>query len=112
MIGTPAADDARADSTASLSALILAVPGVATLYPAASPVAQVVAAIGSAIAPGAVGPDTVLVSGDRIRVRIGVDGVEAAGEVCRRVYSVVREWAVSTGRSGFVVDVTAATIGG
>lgn len=53
-----------------------------------------------------------LVSGDRIRVRIGVDGVDAAGEVCRRVYDVVRDWAASTGRAGAVIDVTAATIGG
>lgn len=104
--------DAGADSTAALSALILEIPGVATLYPAASPVGQVVSAIGSALSAGEAAPDTVLVGGDRIRVRIGVDGVDAAGEVCRRVYDVVRDWAASTGRTGVIVDVTAATIGG
>ncbi|MBB2969349.1 hypothetical protein [Leifsonia aquatica] len=114
MSGTLATDGPAPDagSTAALSALILEVAGVATLYPAASPAGQVVAAIGSALTAGPADPGTVLVSGDRIRVRIGVDGVDAAGEVCRRVYDVVRDWAASTGRAGAVIDVTAATIGG
>ncbi|WP_025156329.1 hypothetical protein [Leifsonia aquatica] len=113
MSGTLATDGPGPDagSTAELAALILGVPGVATLYPAASPVGQVVAAIGSALGSGPADPGTVAVSGDRIRVRIGVDGIDAAAEVCRRVYDVVRDWAVSTGRADAVIDVTAATIG-
>lgn len=102
--------EAAEEPTAALAASILAVPGVDTLYPAAAPLARVATAIGSAIAPGAVQQEDVLVAGDRIRIRIGVDGVESAAEVCRRVYDVARAWASSSGRAGAVIDVTAATI--
>lgn len=117
MSATHASDETPADTLSDLSDHILGVPGVSMVYPAASPVSQVVSAIGAALAPGdadrADGADRVdiAVSDDRIRVRIGVDGVEPAGEVCRTVYAVVRAWADKTGRTGCVVDVTAATIG-
>lgn len=112
MSETRAADDASVEgSTAALVSSILAVPGVDTLYPAASPLGQVATAIGSALTTGAVQQEDVLVAGDRIRIRIGVDGVEPAAEVCRRVYDVASAWAASTGRAGAIIDVTAATIG-
>lgn len=120
MSATQAPDETPADTLTALSDHILGVPGVSTVYPAASPVSQVVSAIGAALTPGdterADGVDVaervdIAVSDDRIRVRIGVDGVEPAGEVCRTVYAVVRAWADRTGRTGCVVDVTAATIG-
>ncbi|MGJ4845551.1 hypothetical protein [Leifsonia sp. Le1] len=117
MSATHASDETPAETLSDLSDHILGVPGVSTVYPAASPVAQVVSAIGAALTPadadreGIADRVDIAVSDDRIRVRIGVDGVEPAGEVCRTVYAVVRAWADRTGRTGCVVDVTAATIG-
>lgn len=91
--------DGDVQTGTTLAAAVAAVPGVTRLYPAASLIGRVAGA----------GED-VAISGERIRIRLGVAPEDAAAQVCRRVYEVARAWARDAGMSDAVIEVTAAGI--
>ncbi|WP_025156937.1 hypothetical protein [Leifsonia aquatica] len=90
--------DEHVDATPTLVDTVARVPGVTRLYPAGTLIGRMA------------GADDVDVGADRIRIRIGVVADDSAAEVCRRVYSVARDWARAAGMANAIIEITAAGI--
>ncbi|MEN0083176.1 MAG: hypothetical protein AAGC66_00275 [Leifsonia sp.] len=86
------------NAPASLAAAVSAVPGVTRVYPAGTLIDRMAAR------------EDVAIGDDRIRIRIGVAAEVSAAEVCRRVYTVAREWAAGQQMLSTRIEVTAASI--
>ena len=80
-------------STNELDALVRAVAGVETLYPAGSALATVLGTALQAVAPGSATAALVLVdsqpSGLRITAKVGIGAAEKAVDVCTRVHDMI-----------------------
>ena len=80
-------------STNELDALVRAVAGVETLYPAGSALAAVLGTALQAVAPGSATAALVLVdsqpSGLRITAKVGIGAAEKAVDVCTRVHDMI-----------------------
>lgn len=90
--------DEHVGATTTLADAVARVPGVTRLYPAGTLIGRMA------------GADNVAVGADRIRIRIGVGADDSAAEVCRKVYSVARAWALSCGMTDAIIEITAAAI--
>ena len=91
--------DGDVKTATALATAVAGVPGVTRLYPAGTTLIGRVAGVDA---------EDVVITGDRIRIRVGVASDDAAAQVCRRVYEVARAWARDAGMADAVIEVTAA----
>ncbi|WEO78202.1 hypothetical protein BJQ94_03955 [Cryobacterium sp. SO2] len=102
--------------TEELAAAVGDVPGVDELYPAGPVLTTVVNHVVGALTQKPTEPELVALTesddGVTASVAIGISDVEAATEVCRRVYETIEEYFVASGEPAVTsIEVTVARIG-
>ncbi|MET0954764.1 MAG: hypothetical protein ABWY68_02360 [Cryobacterium sp.] len=110
---TPNVEPDRAEQ---LATIVGSVPGVDELYPARPVLVGIVKEVIGALTQKPSTPDLVAVTessaGVTASVSIGVEDVDAATEVCRRVYDTIEEYFVAAGDPAVAaIEVTVARIG-